>query len=319
VTRIIKDTRIAVNEILKGNVIGLPTETVYGLGADALNSNAVIKIFEVKQRPRFNPLIVHVHSVSELEKYAKNIPADVYKIADKFSPGPVTFILKKKNIIPDIVTAGLDSVAIRIPDHPLFLKVLKNSGRPVAAPSANIFGRISPTNADEVYKELKGKINYILNGGRSKVGIESTIISFLDGNITIFRPGFVTTDEIKKITGKIVVSRKYNGKILSPGMLKSHYAPETPLYITSDSYFEGRKTILGAGILDLTKYNNLNTAASKLFSELRKLDEKNYNFMIAIRVPDIGIGIAINDRLERASKGTVKIDVDLLKFKDKKK
>lgn len=318
-TRIIKNTRIAVSEILKGNVIGLPTETVYGLGADALNPDAVIKIFEVKRRPRFNPLIVHVHSAFEFEKYAKDIPGDVYKIAEKFSPGPVTFILKKKNIIPDIVTAGLDTVAIRIPDHPLFLKVLKNLGRPVAAPSANIFGRISPTNADDVFKELNGKINYILDGGRSKVGIESTIISFLNNKITILRPGFVTAAEIENITGKTVISRKNTGKILSPGMLKSHYAPVKPLYITTDTYFEGRKEILGAGILDLMKYNNLNTAVSKLFSALRKLDEKDYDFIIAIKVPDTGIGVAINDRLERASKGTVRIETDLLKFKYKKK
>ena len=211
-TRIIKNPDIAVKELLKGNVIALPTETVYGLGANGLDRNAVLKIFEVKKRPHFNPLILHVYSTDDFTKYCKNIPDVVYKLAEKFSPGPITFILSKKSIVPDIVTAGLDTVAIRIPSHNLFRIVLKKSGLVVAAPSANLFGRISPTSASDVLKELGGKINYILDGGQSKVGIESTVIGFINGKISILRHGFISEKDINSVT-------KGSIKILKPGIL----------------------------------------------------------------------------------------------------
>ncbi|HEY5123791.1 MAG TPA: L-threonylcarbamoyladenylate synthase, partial [Ignavibacteria bacterium] len=200
--RIIKNINIVVKELLAGNVSALPTETVYGLAANALDPDAVLKIFEIKKRPHFDPLIVHIHDISEITKYAKYIPDDVFKLAEKFSPGPITYVIRKKNIIHDLVTAGLNTVAIRIPSHKLFRKVLEKLPFPLAAPSANMFGRISPTDAQEVYKELKNKINYILDGGKSKIGIESTVITFDNNNPVILRPGYITRDMIENILDK---------------------------------------------------------------------------------------------------------------------
>ncbi|MBK8550848.1 MAG: threonylcarbamoyl-AMP synthase [Ignavibacteria bacterium] len=297
-TKIIKDIDLAVKEIHEGNVIGLPTETVYGLGANALNENAVIKIYETKDRPKFNPVIVHVRDVADFEKYAIDIPDEVYKLADKFSPGPVTFVLKKNNIIQDIVTAGNDSVGLRIPSHNIFREVLKETGLPIAAPSANKAGKISPTSADDVLSELRGKINYILDGGKCEIGIESTIISFLNGDVNILRHGFITKEDIEKVTGKVTDDK--TGKILSPGLLKVHYAPKTPLYRVNN--FDEVKDIKDKkiGYLDFSKYADYKEIAVHLFSDLRDLDRQKLDFIVYKKVENKGIGIAINDRLERA-------------------
>lgn len=329
-TKIINSVEIASEEIVKGNVVALPTETVYGLGADALNEDAVLKIYETKKRPDFNPLIVHVTDVSEFEKYAEDIHYDVYKLADFFSPGPITFILKKKKIVPDIVTAGLDTVALRIPSHELFQFVLKLSKKPIAAPSANMFGRISPTTAKDVLKELKGKINFILDGGKSKVGIESTVISFEEGRATIFRHGYITKEDVEKVIGRTVYDFDENdGKISSPGLLKNHYAPLTPLYLAEhtfdlkrlideldDEKIEGlsKDTI---GIMDFSIYDNFREVSKNLFSDLRQVDEMNYKMIFAAKVKNLKLGRAINDRLEKASVGTIKYDGKKIIFKDK--
>lgn len=298
-TIITKDIYKAAEEIKSGNVIGLPTETVYGLGADALNEKAVLKIYETKERPVFNPVIVHVYDINELEKYAENIPDEAYKLSEKFSPGPLTFVLKKKKIIPDIVTSGNDSVGLRIPSHKLFREVLKETKLPIAAPSANRSGRISPTSAEDVLSELEGRINYILDGGTCEIGIESTIISFLDEDVKILRHGFITKEDIEKVIGK--TSENVSGKIISPGLLKSHYAPMTPLHCVDD--FEKIKIASdkNIGILDFSKYNDFREIALNLFSDLRKLDNQNYDLIVWKKLDDEGIGIAINDRLTRAS------------------
>jgi len=316
-TRITKNIKTAVEELIKGQVVALPTETVYGLSANALVADSVLKIFEIKKRPQFNPLIVHVLNVSEVKKYSLNIPDDVYTLAEKFSPGPITFVLKKKKIIPDVVTSGLDSVALRIPSHPMFREVLRVSEIPIAAPSANMFGRISPTTAKEVVKELKGKVNYVLDGGRCKVGIESTVISFLDEGIKILRPGFITKDDIEKTIGKKVSGGK-NENIISPGLLKFHYAPVTPLYIVDNiKELKGLKN-KNLGLLDFSNYIDLRKLASNFFSLLRKFDESNYDFIAAQKVSPEGLGIAINDRLEKASKGKIKLKNGELKIIKKK-
>ncbi len=298
-TIITKDINKAVKEIISGNVVGLPTETVYGLGADALNENAVLKIYGTKERPSFNPVIVHVYDINYFEKYAENIPDEAYKLAEKFSPGPLTFVLKKKKIIPDIVTAGNNSVGLRISSHPVFRDVLKETKLPIAAPSANRSGRISPTSAEDVLIELEGRINFILDGGRCKIGIESTIISFLDDDIKILRHGFVTKEDIEKVIGKI--SENDSGKIISPGLLKSHYAPVTPLCCVDD--FEWIKSVSdkNIGMLDFSKYNDFSEIALNLFSDLRKMDNQNYDLIVWKKLINEGLGIAINDRLTRAS------------------
>lgn len=311
-TEITKKTGIAVKEILKGNVVALPTETVYGLGANGLNKNAVLKIFEVKKRPHFNPLILHLYGIDDLKKYAKHIPDEVYKLAEAYSPGPITYVLERKSNVPDIVTAGLDSVAVRFPAHKMFREVLKQSKVPIAAPSANRFGRISPVTARDVHKELNGKINYILDGGRCKVGIESTVISFLEGKIKILRPGYITSKDIEKVIGKKLSARKSDNvkgkkdkKYLSPGLLKSHYAPLTPLYILEDLSALTRISKQNFYHIDLSGYKNLKSVASNLFKEFRKADEKKYDFITIQKVENTGLGIAINDRIEKASTGTI--------------
>ena len=298
-TIITKDIYKAAEEIKSGNVVGLPTETVYGLGADALNENAVLKIYETKERPVFNPVIVHVYDINELEKYAENIPDEAYKLSEKYSPGPLTFVLKKKKIIPDIVTSGNESVGLRIPSHKLFREVLKETSLPIAAPSANRSGRISPTSAEDVLSELKDRINYILDGGTCEIGIESTIISFLDEDVKILRHGFVTKEDIEKVIGKI--SENDSGKIISPGLLKSHYASLTPLRCVDDFKLIKNVSDKNIGILDFSKYNDFREIAMNLFSDLRKLDNQNYDLIVWKKLVNEGLGIAINDRLTRAS------------------
>jgi L-threonylcarbamoyladenylate synthase len=317
-TEITKNTDIAVKEILNGNVVALPTETVYGLGANGLKKRAVLKIFEIKRRPSFNPLILHVFEIADIEKYAKNIPDEVYMLADKFSPGPLTFVLPKKKIVPDIVTAGLESVAIRLPAHKKFRKVLKETGVPIAAPSANMFGKISPTTAKDVYKELSGKINYVLDGGKCKIGLESTVLSFVGNKINILRPGYITKKDIEKVIGNKFSdkSSNKNEKILSPGMLKSHYAPSTPLYIIEDiALANNLKNKFG--VVDLLKYKNLRTVAYNLFEEFRKIDNPKYEFALIQKVEESGLGIAINDRIEKASIGNIIFVSGNLKFRKK--
>ena len=315
-TKIIRDINIAVDELLNGEVVVLPTETVYGLSAYALNVNAVLKIFEIKKRPQFNPLIVHVLGMSDIEKYAIEIPGEVYLLVEKFSPGPITFVLKKKEVIPDIVTAGLDTVAIRMPSHPLIREVLKLSSIPIAAPSANIFGRISPTSTEDVLKELEGKVNYVLDGGKCEVGIESTVVSFVEEEIKILRPGFVTKEKIEEVIGR-EVSEGNVRDIRSPGLLKFHYAPVTPLYITENISDFKNVEDENTGIMDLSNYEDLRKLAADFFSLLRKFDESGYDFIITQKVDDKDLGIAINDRLEKASKGKVEMINGDLKFTEK--
>ena len=297
-TQIITDIKLAADEILKGNILGIPTETVYGLGANALNEDSVIKIFEAKERPRFNPLIVHLLNKDNLEEFVEEIPESFLKLYENFSPGPITYVLKKKKIISDIVTAGNETVAVRFPSHKIFRELLEIVKAPVAAPSANRFGRISPTNAEDVVKEMNGKLKYVLEGGSSDVGIESTVIDLTNEIPVVLRHGYISEEEIQNVTGE-TGERKYH-KINSPGMLLNHYAPHTPLIIVSDlnhiQKFEGKNY----GVLDLNRYSDLKEAAKYLFSDLRRLDEKGFEMILAARVKDEGIGIAINDRLEKA-------------------
>lgn len=297
-TLITKDIDTAVKELLSGNVVGLPTETVYGLGADALNDKAVLKIYETKERPAFNPVIVHVYDIESMGKYSVNIPDEAYKLAEKFSPGPVTFVLRKRNNIPDIVTAGNDTIGLRIPSHPVFREVLKESDLPIAAPSANRAGRISPTSAEDVMSELKDRINFILDGGKCRIGIESTIISFTGEYPEILRHGFVTKEDIENVIGK--TKEYHSGIIISPGQLKSHYAPSTPL-ICEDDLLKEDVSDKKTGKLDLSKYSDYKEIALNLFSDLRKMDEQNFDLIVWKKLKDEGLGIAINDRLSRAS------------------
>ncbi len=316
------DTAVALLE--NDQVIAIPTETVYGLAGNALNPSVIKKIYEIKNRPLTSPLIVHLPATAQLNKYVKNIPQIAKKLAEHFWPGPLTLLLPKNDIIPDIVTAGLPNVAVRIPSHPLALQLLRKLSFPLAAPSANPFGYISPTSAEDVKRILFGKIDYILDGGACAKGIESTIVGFDGDTPIIYRVGAISSEEIKRIAGKVEINNKHTTKPISPGMLPSHYAPHTPLYLTNN--IEALLKIVscvGTAILSfknqysfipennqeiLSETGNLDEAAHNLYQALHRLDNLKLDRIIAERVPDVGIGIAINDRLERAANENRKND-----------
>ena len=302
----------------KGEIIAIPTETVYGLAANALDADAVLKIYETKGRPLFNPLILHVSSANEFEKYAKNIPQLVYILAEKFCPGPITFVLPKKDIIPDIVTSGGDSVGLRVPEHLLTLELLSNLPFPLAAPSANSYGYISPVTAAHVYEQLNEKIPYILDGGTSSVGLESTVVSVSENSIDVLRLGGISIESLKTVCEKIKISNLPVSKNhpSSPGQSKSHYAPRTKLYAGNMKgmlrrFANNRKALLsfsekheGENIIAeeiLSASCDLHEAARNLFTAMRKLDACGADVILAERLPAEGLGLAINDRLDRAS------------------
>jgi len=311
-----KDISVAKNFLDQGDIVGIPTETVYGLAANALNEDAVLKIFSAKNRPHFDPLIVHTHSKDAIKNYVEDIPFLAEKLIDAFMPGPVTVLLKKKNIISDLVTSGLDTVAIRIPNHTLTLELLKQLDFPLAAPSANPFGYISPTTSHHVYDQLQGRIPYILDGGPTDVGVESTIIGFENGESVVYRVGGLAIEEIENLIGKVQLNLNESSNPKSPGMLKSHYAPRKNLRIREfeDLITEKQKGNIGVIAFDeyvdvielknqilLSPKRDLNEAAKNLFAAMRKLDASDVEKIIAVKFPEVGLGRAINDRLKRAS------------------
>ncbi|CAN5700181.1 L-threonylcarbamoyladenylate synthase [soil metagenome] len=307
-----KDIAAAKGLLDAGELVAIPTETVYGLAANALNGDAVIKIFKAKNRPQFNPLIIHLPFWKDVAIYVKHIPQSAKLLAMHFSPGPITFLLPRKDIMPDIVTAGSDKVAIRIPAHPLTLQLLKQLNYPLAAPSANPFGYVSPTNATHVYDGLNGRIKYILDGGECTVGLESTIVDFEKEAVIMRRNGGISKEQIESVLGrKVTTLTESTDHPVAPGQLKSHYATTTPLYIGDiiqlKNRFAGKNILhIGFGHVDCTKEFNLSEeadmdqAAKNLFSYLRKADTYGADVIITSLLPNEGIGRAINDRLMRA-------------------
>lgn len=313
----------AANQLMADNVIAIPTETVYGLAANALNIQAVAKIFEIKNRPTFNPLIVHCASWQVANEYVSEIPCILRLLMNAFSPGPITFLLKKKDSIPDLVTAGSPLVAIRVPSHPSTLALLNKLPFPLAAPSANQFGYISPTTAMHVYQSLHGKIPFILNGLSAKVGIESTIVGFdkVADKVVVYRVGAISIAAIEKCIGTtILLQNKPTNNPLTAGQLKSHYAPYAPLYVGNVNeliHTHGTKNIYTISLDNifenvpiqnqyaLSPRGNINEAAQNLFAALRSIDEQKPDCILAEIFPNEGIGMAINDRLQRASASSV--------------
>jgi L-threonylcarbamoyladenylate synthase len=295
-------------------LVGIPTETVYGLAANALSDAAVIKIFEAKNRPTFNPLIVHVVDINAINKYAELDPISL-KLAEAFMPGPFTLLLPKKPLISDLVTAGSSKVAIRVPNQIMTTKLLMLLTFPLAAPSANPSGYVSPTTAQHVQEGLKDKVAYILDGGQSEVGIESTIVEVSNNQIVLHRTGAVTAEQMEKLTGLKVVVNEPSINPTSAGQMKSHYATKTPLYrgdiakmikqyddkniaiISFQKLYEGLKT--GHQYV-LSPKGDLNEAAKHLFEVMRCIDEYQFDIIITELFPDEGLGRAINDRLGRA-------------------
>lgn len=318
-TRIGTDIAIAVQLLKENEIVALPTETVYGLAGNALQEDALLKIFEAKNRPHFNPLIAHCASWEQAQSYVDEIPKIAHLLAQKFCPGPLSFLLKKKNNVPDLISAGSPLMAIRIPQHPICRAVLEQIDFPLAAPSANPFGYISPTNAQHVFCNLKGKIPYILDGGSCTIGIESTIIGFdADENIILYREGGISREALKAFSGKsILESTQFDAqkKPQSSGQLKSHYAPETALLLGDIETLYTQVKHKKVGILSFTnpylhlackerfvlsKQGSLQEAAKNLFSFLRKIDACHLDYILAEPVPAEGLGLAINDRLKRA-------------------
>jgi L-threonylcarbamoyladenylate synthase len=309
------ELNVAKEFLIKGELVAIPTETVYGLAGNALNEKAVLSIFEVKNRPAFDPLIIHTDSIDKVKEYVSDFPEKAQRLAEQFWPGPLTLLLPKKQIIPDLVTSGLDTVAVRIPKHPLLLELLAELSFPLAAPSANPFGYISPTIAEHVNQQLGDKIPYILDGGECEVGIESTIIGFEADDTVVYRLGGLAVEDIEKLVGPVMLMPHSTSDPKAPGMLKSHYAPRKPLYLQKREGISGENSDLtGYLLFDQylegvdTKYQrilspsgNMKEAAHHLFAYLRELDTLPVTSIRAEWVPMTGLGLAINDRLQRAS------------------
>jgi L-threonylcarbamoyladenylate synthase len=306
----------AVHRLNAGGLVAFPTETVYGLGADATNGQAIARLYEAKGRPAFNPLIAHVTDGTAARALAR-FSADAERLAAAFWPGPLTLVLPKAPGCPvaDLATAGLDSIAVRVPKHDIAQKLLAAFGRPIVAPSANRSGHVSPTTAAHVLADLRGRIDLIVDGGATEVGLESTIVGCLDAP-TLLRPGGLPRQEIERVLGQPLVdppaSSVDTDALLAPGMMTSHYAPRTRLRLDADRVESdeallafGSKHIEGAEnaktALNLSERGDLIEAAANLFSHLRALDAAGAKAIAVMPIPHDGLGEAINDRLARAA------------------
>ncbi|MBL8596573.1 MAG: threonylcarbamoyl-AMP synthase [Devosia sp.] len=286
----------------RGEVVAFPTETVYGLGADATNSDAVLKIYETKGRPRFNPLIVHVTDVAMARRYVSFSP--LAETLARFWPGPLTLVLPRRPEagLSDIVTAGLDTVGVRVPNHPLALELIGAAGVPLAAPSANPSGKLSPTTAEQVRRAFGGRVP-VLDGGPCMAGVESTILAVEGGTVTQLRAGALAREEIERAIGQPVAVAAEGAAVASPGMLASHYAPNAALRLNARAAEPG-EAYLGFGpgeaTLNLSAEGDLHEAARNLFAMLHELDTRATRIAVA-PIPRAGLGEAINDRLKRAA------------------
>ena len=310
------DVEKAVSLLKINEIVAIPTETVYGLAGNGLSTDAILKIFEAKNRPFFDPLILHFHSISQIENYVSFFPEKLKKIATHFWPGPLTLLLPKNEKINDLVTSGLDRVGVRIPNHSLTLSLLSKLDFPLAAPSANPFGYISPTKATHVADQLHDKVSYILDGGETNIGIESTIVGIENDEVIIYRLGGISVEDIENVIGKTTLKINKSSNPSAPGMLLSHYAPRKPLFLLEVNNIAHFDTSKKFGLLTFSeKYTFENCvknivlstkaddkeAAKNLFAALRELDAENIDCIYAEKLPTKNLGKAINDRLERAS------------------
>jgi L-threonylcarbamoyladenylate synthase len=312
------DINRAIQILNSEDVVAIPTETVYGLAGNIYSEKAIKKIFEVKERPLFNPLIVHLHTIDQVRKVVTVFPDKAKHLAAAFWPGSLTLVLKKHASVPDLITANKDTVAIRIPNHPVTLELLKELDFPLAAPSANPFNRISPTKSTHVEAYFKDKITMVLEGGSCNNGLESTIIGFENELPVLYRLGSISVEEIEMVIGKIQINNKKDKAPNAPGMLAKHYAPKTKTHLVDDiDQFLKEQSSKRIGTLTLSKQMkspniicsevlsadaNLKEAASKLYAALHKLDAQDLDLIVIERFPNKGVGATINDRLERATK-----------------
>ena len=327
-TRILKPTQegiqLACEIISAGDVVAIPTETVYGLFADATKADACANIFKAKDRPQDNPLIVHISDYEMWQDTVAEIPEDAMKLAEAFWPGPLTIILKKKDIIPDEVTAGMDTVGIRMPSHPVVLEIISKTRLPLAGPSANRSGRPSPTDAQTVFNDMDGRIPLVLDGGECNIGVESTVVSLAGEQPILFRPGFITKAQMEDVLHKEVILSKgiteelaKDEKVLSPGLKHKHYAPKAEVTIINGEFEKYRQLVEteNATALCFDEYaDKINaktvcygsekdsaTQAVKLFHALRQLDEIGAGKVYAMMPSTEGVGLAVYNRLSRAA------------------
>lgn len=307
---------IAVQLLREGQVVAIPTETVYGLAGHGLSSSTVATIFAVKDRPSFDPLILHTSSLHKVQNLVRYIPPALQQLADVFMPGPLSILLEKTEAIPDITTSGLPRVAIRVPSHPIARQLLDQLDFPLAAPSANPFGYVSPTTAQHVAEQLDGKIPYILDGGPCTLGLESTIVEWTGEQVRVLRKGGIPVEEIEAIVGPILVTQLSSSSPAAPGMLKSHYATRIPLTLSPldhllDEYpaerigllcwREASDQLLSKNCRILSKNGDYAEAAHRLFRYMRELDSLDVDIIVAELLPEEHLGRAINDKLRRAS------------------
>ena len=320
----------AAKSLAAGELVAFPTETVYGLGADALNPKAVAAIFTAKGRPSQDPLIVHIYRLNQLDLLVNKVPEAALDLMEEFWPGPLTLVLPKTDAVPGSVTSGLGSVAIRMPSHPVALELLRLAGTPIAAPSANLFGHTSPTTAQHVLADLDGRVGIILDGGACSVGVESTVLYLAGESPILLRPGGISLEEIEDVIGPVQVRQRQADDthgMPSPGMLARHYAPHTPLtFYPKDMNGEAalqslrvainqgkrvgilaisedveRYRASGAVVYDLGAREDHAAIAGQIYAALRWLDSQGLDLLIAHGVPAAGLGLAINDRLSRAA------------------
>ena len=303
-----KNIARSIKYLKKNETVAVPTETVYGLAGNAYSDDAIRKIFKLKNRPTINPLIIHYYSVDDLAKDAE-LNKKFFILFKKFCPGPITFILKKKSSsrVSNIANAKLDTIAVRFPKNKDIRKILKKLNFPLAMPSANKSSSISPVCAKDVAEEFKNKLKIILDGGKCKIGIESTVVD-LTQNINILRPGFISKDKISKILNSKIFSNKSLKTIKAPGSLKKHYSPGIPMKLNQTKVFNncafiifGKKYIETKNTFNLSKNSNLNEAARNLYKIFRKIKGKQYKKIYVVKIPNKGVGIAINDRLKHAA------------------
>lgn len=307
------DVQKAAKILSEGGLVAIPTETVYGLAANAFNETAVTSIFKVKNRPSFDPLITHISNFDKLEYLAKNIPDKAISLTRKFWPGPLTIVLPKTNKISDLITSGLANAAFRVPNHPLTNSLLNSMDFPIVAPSANPFTYVSPTSAQHVADQLGNKVDYILDGGTCNVGLESTIVSFKDDTPKVLRLGGISPEDIEFIIGKIEIQTHSSSTPEAPGMLTSHYSPGVELKVGNISNLIQENSDKKIGIISykeafpnyintvLTPSGDLSEAAQNLFKSLRWMGSQHVDIILAELAPNQGLGKAINDRLNRAS------------------
>lgn len=320
---------MAAEVIRKGGLVAFPTETVYGLGADALNPKAVKKVFEVKGRPADDPVIVHIADKKELRKLAEEIPEEAERLMERFWPGPLTIIFKKTKRVPKVTTGGLETVAVRMPDNPIALSLIKKSGKPIAAPSANLFGKPSPTSAKHVMKDLGERVDLILDGGSTRIGVESTVIDTTSSPPVLLRPGGVTLEELREVVGEVLLHPAVKGERVgvakAPGMKYRHYAPKAKLIVV-----QGEKEMVRRKVKQLARefkkpgFITTDPAAGyggevvfigrepkkiarKLFKVFRELDEKGVDAIFAESISERGLGLAVMNRLRKAASEIINV------------